>query len=216
MKKTRKLLSLVLCAIVLVLATIATTVAYLKDETDLVDNTFAIGNVTIKLDEVQVDPYGVPSTKETINGEVVWTPSDEAPRVIANKYKLIPGNSYTKDPVIHVGPASENCHLFVKVVNGISDIEDKESDTIALQMAKNNWTKIADNLWVYGSQEKAVTVTENSDIPVFGSFKVTGDVEYDALDDYESASITIKAYAVQAAGFDGYKPSDIWDAAYGN
>ena len=48
MKRTKQILSLALCAILLVSATVATTVAYLTSQ-DAVTNTFTVGKVAITL-----------------------------------------------------------------------------------------------------------------------------------------------------------------------
>ena len=105
MKKSVKALLLVMCAIVLVCATVFTTLAFLQDSTRTITNTFTVGKVVITLDEAKVDEYGVPVSP--------------AERVKTNEYKLIPGKTYTKDPIIHVDDESEKCWLFVKIENGI-------------------------------------------------------------------------------------------------
>ena len=58
MKKFMKALAILACAILLVIATIAGTVAYLTD-TATVENTFTAGKVDITLDEANVTEYGV-------------------------------------------------------------------------------------------------------------------------------------------------------------
>ena len=83
MKTARKVLVLALCAVLLVSATIMGTMAYLTS-TDEVTNTFTVGNVTITLDEAQVNTDGTLVT-------------DATNRTDANKYHLIPGHSYIKE-----------------------------------------------------------------------------------------------------------------------
>ena len=113
MKKTLT----VLLALVLVIAmSVAGTMAYLTS-TDSVTNTFTVGNVKITLDEAKASEYGVAD--------------NTVARVQKNEYKLIPGHSYTKDPTIHVDANSEDCYLFVKVENGIVDLEAAGATTIA-------------------------------------------------------------------------------------
>ena len=109
------------CAVILVMATVCATVAYLQS-TSAVTNTFTAGQVTITIDEAKVDEYGVAEAG--------------AERVVANTYKLIPGHSYTKDPTIHVDENSEKCWLFVKVENEITAIEAAGDTSIAAQMAE--------------------------------------------------------------------------------
>lgn len=178
MKTARKVLLLTLCAALLVGAAVMGTMAYLTSQ-DSVTNTFTVGNVRITLDEAPVD----------VNGEVV-----AGDRVKANAYKLIPGHSYTKDPTVHVADGSEDCWLFVKVENGIAEIEAPE--TIADQMAANGWTLVAGTENIYSHKDIAAA---GKDVPVFGTFTVAGDADVSA---YTKARIVVTAYAVQADGFD--------------
>lgn len=211
--KMRKVLLAVCCAALLVCVTIGATVAYLTS-TDEVVNTFTVGNVQITLDEAQVNPDG---TKFTVGGI-------DVDRVKKNSYKLLPGHTYTKDPTIHVDANSEDCWLFVKVENGIADIE-AATNTIAAQMATNGWTKLNDsNIYYYN--QKVVSSTTVTNVPVFGSFKISdavvggmkpvttdgvGDDGKLYLDEYKNAQIVITAYAIQADGFNSAAAA--WAAA---
>ena len=111
MKTKTKALLLSLCAVLLVAATVFTTVAYLTSK-DAVKNTFTIGKVNIKLDEANVDEGG-----NVIEG---------ADRVKENSYKLLPGHTYTKDPTVTVLKGSEEAYVRMKVTMN------KASDLIAL------------------------------------------------------------------------------------
>ncbi len=220
-KKTKKVLSLALAAVLLVCTTVAATVAYLTDDTGVVKNTFTVGKVTIELDELPVDLYGVPSTKSGEGENVTWTAIPEEQidtfeeaanytgRVTENEYKLIPGHEYTKDPMVHVVKGSEECWLFVKVENGIKDIE--AETTISAQMAANNWTLVNGETNVYAYANKVDARDAKQSIPVFGEFTLKTDA---VVEGYETAVITIDAYAVQA---DGFATAQIaWDTAEAN
>ena len=183
MKKTLT----VLLALVLVIAmSVAGTMAYLTSTTDTVTNSFTVGNVTITLDEAKVDVYG--------------DPVQDAARVKENTYKLIPGHEYTKDPTVHVAAGSEDCWLFVQVVNGIDGLE---ADTVAggyqditAQMTAHGWTAVsgATNVYAYSSK-----VSAGTDVHVFDQFKIDGNANVSTVT--ENTKITIKAYAVQADNF---------------
>lgn len=190
MKKTSKALLLMLCAVLLVAASVLGTMAYLTSQ-DSVTNTFTVGNVKITLDEAKVGTDG--------------TPVADADRVKDNEYHLIPGHLYTKDPTIHVDPKSEDCWLFVKVENGIAAIE---ADTkIADQMAANGWTPVAAGSNVYA---RSATNKAGDIVPVFSSFKI-GNVDNTTLASYVTIKdgqgnvsgtlIKVTAYAIQADGF---------------
>lgn len=107
MKTAKKAMLMTLCAIILVVATVFGTMAYLTS-TDTVTNTFTVGNVAIKLDEAPVD----------VNGAAV-----SGARVKANEYKLMPGHTYTKDPTVTVVDGSEESYVRMKVTfNNASEI----------------------------------------------------------------------------------------------
>ena len=197
MKKTKKVLILGLCAVLLVAASVLGTMAYLTDTTS-VTNTFTVGNVAITLDELDVDG-------STQNAE----------RDTANKYHLLPGKTYTKDPTIHVQANSEDCFLFVKVENGISDIEDS-TNSVASQMEKHGWTKVKENVYVYGPLAAPTKVMKSEDVTnvnVFDEFTIAGTVNNTTLAANKDNSIVVTAYAIQADGFDGKTASQILDTS---
>lgn len=116
-KTKTKALLMSLCAVLLVAASVLGTMAYLTDSKD-VKNTFTVGNVAIKLDEAKVDENGNPVDKD---GKVV--DKTEAPRVTENKYKLLPGHVYVKDPTVTVVAPSVESYVRMKVTfNNASQI----------------------------------------------------------------------------------------------
>ena len=196
MKKTKKALLLSLCAVMLVTASVLGTMAYLTS-TDKVVNTFTVGNVAITLDETNVDNS---------------TPG-ENDRDQANEYKLMPGKEYVKDPIVHVDADSEDCYLFVKVANEIADIEDTK--TVLEQMGEHGWVAVdgAEGVYVYTQNDALAVVKGDTDVTVFDTFKVSGNVDNDTLANYTGKKIDVTAYAIQADGFDGKTASEIWTAA---
>ena len=200
MKKSKAIL-MALCAVLLVAASVMGTLAYLTS-TDEVVNTFTVGNVAITLDEVQVNANG--------------TPVEDAARVRENTYKLLPGHTYTKDPTVHVTTGSEDCYLFVKVVNEIAAIEDP-SNTIASQMTANGWAVVdADNgIYVYGTAAAPTAVSAGQNKKVFDNFTISGSVDNDTLAAYNGETIVIDAYAVQKDGFENEPASYIWGETFG-
>lgn len=197
MKKTSKALLLSLCALLLVTASVLGTMAYLTSQ-DQVVNTFTVGNVAITLDEKDVDNS---------------TPG-ENDRDKANAYKLMPGHNYEKDPIVHVDANSEDCYLFVKVVNEIANIEAEK--TVAQQMTEKGWVAVdaANGIYVYTTDKtNPAVVTKGSNITVFENFTIAGNVDNTTLATYADKTITVNAYAIQADGFAGKTASEIWAAA---
>lgn len=197
MKKTSKALLLSLCAVLLVTASVLGTMAYLTSQ-DQVVNTFTVGNVAITLDEKDVDNS---------------TPG-ENDRDKANAYKLMPGHNYEKDPIVHVDANSEDCYLFVKVVNEIANIEAEK--TVAQQMTEKGWVAVdaANGIYVYTTDKtNPAVVTKGSNITVFENFTIAGNVDNTTLATYADKTITVNAYAIQADGFADKTASKIWAAA---
>lgn len=196
MKKTSKALLLSFCAVLLVTATVLGTMAYLTSQ-DQVVNTFTVGHVDITLDEKDVDDS---------------TPNADRDR--ANAYKLMPGHQYEKDPVVHVDANSEDCYLFVKVVNEIAAIE--ADTTVADQMAAKGWVAVdgAAGVYVYTTDKtNPAVVAKGTNVPVFETFTIAGTVDNTTLAAYANKTITVTAYAVQADGFANKTASEIWTAA---
>ena len=97
-RKLRKVLLVTCCALALVAISVGATLAYLTD-TEAVTNVFTVGQVGITLDEGKVHELGEEGTTDANVG----THTDEgATRVTENKYRIIPGMTYDKDPTIHL------------------------------------------------------------------------------------------------------------------
>ncbi len=203
MKNAKKILVLLLCAVLLVGASVAGTLAYLTSQAT-VTNSFTVGKVVLGgdaqagLDEAKVDEYGVAVTP--------------AERVTSNTYKLIPGHTYIKDPTVHVGANSEACWLFVKIDNGIADIEaetvtsgeDPYTD-IEDQVIANGWLPLAGETNIY-YKEADKTGETGVDYIVFRNFRLATNAD---VASYASAKITVTAYAIQK---DGLTVAEAWTA----
>lgn len=177
----KKSIALVMMAVLLVAASVMGTLAFLTS-TDAVENTFTVGKVAITLDEADVDVYGAPI--------------ENAARVRANEYKLIPGHAYTKDPTVHFAAGSEASWLFVKVENGIAAIE--ADTTIASQIIANKWTALDGETGVYYMKVAANATAAAIDYKVFETFKLKGNAD---VSKYANAAVKVTAYAIQADGF---------------
>lgn len=184
MKTKQKALLLSLSALLLVAVSVMGTIAYLTATSDEVKNTFTVGSVDLELDESDVDEYGVPVA--------------DAQRVLMNEYKLIPGHTYTKDPVVHVALGSEPSYIFIKLVNELDAIE--ADTTISSQLAANGWTLVEGSNGIYKYSGSVDAREAKVDLNVFESFKLSSTVSAETLAIYNTAEITITAYAIQADG----------------
>ena len=204
MRKAQKALLAVACAGALALGG-AGSLAYFTDSEKAV-NTFTVGKVGISLDEVDYDNDDNKADNVTIGGVV---------RDTANKYHLIPGQTYEKDPTVRVDADSDECWLFVKVENEISAIETKDEANTIVQMRANGWTLVDGETNVFAHKDKA---SAGDDVVVFERFVIDGaSVDNATLAKYETGAggnkaITVTAYAVQAAGFGTAQAA--WDAAF--
>ena len=202
MKTKRKALLLSLCAVLLVVASVMGTMAYLTS-TATVTNTFTVGDaVTITLDEAKVNPDGT-----LVTG---------AARVTQNSYRLMPGHKYTKDPTVHV--TGGECYVFVKVTNGLTGLE-AEANTIEAQMEAKGWKAVTsvDGLYVYATGSEAKTAVSGdptaTNLTVFEKFTIKDTAVHGDLE--KAKDIVITAYAVQTDGFESMTPAEIWTEAFG-
>lgn len=166
------------------------TIAYMTSKSATVTNTFTYGNVLITLDEADVDD----SDKD----------GDTTDRDIQNSYRLYPGKTYVKDPTVHVGADSEDCYLFVKVVNPISSLEADGDTTIANQMKALGWSIVSGETNVYyydgkkqGTNDTTATVSKGENIKVFETVTIANNATFSG----SYGDVTVTAFAVQAEGF---------------
>lgn len=212
MKKAKKIALLALCAVLLVGASVAGTLAYLTSKTGTLENTFTIGKVKITLDEAKTNQYGVKVDK---NGkELTEGAADYRISTGGNAYTLVPGTKYTKDPTVHVEANSEDSWIFVKVSNGISAFEAASDTTdsykkIAGQITANNWTALDNETDVY--YKEYTKSDKTTDLKVFETFRIA--VDANTVTGWESIStaattVEVTAYAIQKTGFT--TPSAAW------
>lgn len=187
--------SVVALALLLIAGTVAVTVAYLTS-TETVTNTFTVGKVEITLKESKLNDDGV-----TVNTSV---------KVNANTYHLLPGKTYAKDPVVTVVAKSENCYVFIKVVNEIAGVEvaAADGDTIAEQLAANGWVEFdnANNPGVYvyngANATNNIVAKRDADLPlkVIDTVTIKDDATNENLTAVAGNTVVITAYAIQSEG----------------
>ncbi len=202
MKTRSKALLLTLCALLLVAATIFGTMAYLTS-TDTVTNTFTVGKVNIKLDEAKANSDG--------------TLVEGAERVKANSYKLLPGHTYNKDPMVTVLSGSESSYVKMTVTfskaNELDAIFAPDGANLTSIFNGYDATK-----WTYKGNTKDATANTRTyefwykeavgapdgDVALdalFDSITVPGTITGAQLATIKGMTITVNAYAIQADGF---------------
>lgn len=208
MKTKMKALTLVLCAVLLVCASVMGTLAYLKATSGPVQNTFTIGKVAITLDEADVDEYGKQVSTD---------------RVTANEYKLMPGHEYIKDPTVTVLADSEASYIRLMVtVNGYNQLmnafpqnkypEYWNGDMFLLQKLVAGWdggvwesTGFDPTTNTYEFRYYTTVSTVDSAAvklaPLFTKVVIPGFLTNDQITALNNIEIVINAHAIQADGF---------------
>ena len=171
----KKTLITILATVLVCCCVVGGTLAWLMDETDPVVNTFTVGKVDIELAE---------------------TTGDE--------YKMIPGTEYVKDPTITVVTGSEDCYVFVKVVeanNGTAGAKYVE------YTIDSNWEALTgvDNVYYYKS-----TVSAGAELPILSGNAVTISSTNVTSAVTVTPTLTFTAYAVQADNLDD--AAEAWTA----
>lgn len=202
MKTKSKALILTLCAVLLVAASMLGTMAYLTS-TDEVENTFTVGQVKIELDEAKANPDG-----SLVAG---------AARVKANSYKLIPGHTYNKDPMVTVLSGSEPSYVKMTVTFSKADELDAIFAPTGANLTsifngydKTSWTykgntkDDAANTRTYEFWYKETVDAPNGNVALdalFDSITVPDTITNEQLATIKGMTITVNAYAIQADGF---------------
>ena len=208
----KKKLMTVLALVLVIAMSVAGTYAYLTYR-DTVVNTFTVGDVKIKLDEAKANTDG--------------TLVPNAERVKANSYKLLPGHTYAKDPMVTVLKGSENSYVKMTVTftkaaeldaifdpNGANLLNIFNGYDGATWIYKGN-TKNADNTRTYEFWYKDTVDALNEAVvldALFDSITVPGTITNEQLATIKDMTITVNAYAIQA---DGFANADAAWAAFG-
>lgn len=207
MKSAKKFIIIALAFVLVVTATVAGTLAWLTSKDEVV-NTFTVGKVKITLDEADVDEYG--------------NELRAANRVKENTYRLIPGQTYVKDPTVTVKAGSDESYVRMLVtISKYSVIKEVfGNDFLPQNYVDGTWD---DTVWVYNSTtenaDDTITyefryhttvntsaLTDDVVLPaLFERFVIPGTVtgeDLEKLNAGEALKITVVAHAIQSLGFD--------------
>lgn len=184
MTTTKKLVVAVVALSLALVTVVGATLAFLIDKSDEVVNTFTVGNIEIDLNETDVDGNG--NTKE-------------------NGYKVVPGVTDTKDPTVTVKAKSENCYVYVKVINNLvidgESVATYEADANWILVGTSNVNGVVTNLYRYNK----VVEYSDADQPlpaVFESITYSEDITLEKINALNGKQIVAQAYAHQAANVD--------------
>lgn len=183
----KKKIALVLAVVLLMVATVGGTLAWLTDSTDAVTNTFTATDIKVTLTET----FNTDSNNDGTNDK--W------------QAQMIPGYTYTKDPKVEVSTDSVDCYLFVKFEE-TNDPSTYLTYTSTLTAA-NGWTQgdgtdIPTNVWY--RKVMASDTTRSWGLLSGNNISVKDSVNKDNMNTAASASLTYTAYASQL-----YKSADV-------
>ena len=177
-RKTRSAMRRMLFTLALVLvvavASVGGTIAWLTDKTDPVMNTFTVGDINIGLTETE------------------------------RTYKIVPGVEIPKDPKVTVKANSEACWLFVKVeeANWPSAMESDTTTRKVKYDIADGWQLVPEQTNVYYREVSATT--EDTDFAVLKDNKVTVSqslTKDDIKNITTNPTLKFTAYAIQKEGF---------------
>ena len=198
----KKILVACLCVALAVLTIAGTTLAYLTSQ-ETVTNTFTVGKVEIKLDEAKANADG--------------TLVEGADRVKANSYKLIPGHTYNKDPMVTVLKGSESSYIkmtvtFTKAAELDAIFAPTGADLTSIfngydstnWIYKGNTEDTTANTRTYEFWYKEAVAAPTADVALdalFDQIKAPDSLTNSDLNNLKDLKITVNAYAIQADGF---------------
>ena len=196
MKKTKNLLAIVAMMLLVAMVSVAGTVAYLTAKTSPVENTFTVGNINIDLKEHDY----IPKTDGT------GTLDTDTEVVEEKDYKMVPGNTMPKDPFLRVNANSENCWIFVEVVESTTPVLATYID----YAVADTWTELSgvtgpNGGKVYRYKEEVKLNADAQTFDILAGNKVTvKNVDKAAMDalEVEGATLptlTFYGYACQSA-----------------
>lgn len=222
MKTTKKALLFTFCAVLLVVASVLGTMAYLTSS-DTVTNTFTVGKVGLVLDEKDYDGSKTNVTTEGRDKE--------------NTYHLLPGHKYAKDPTVTVLKDSEKSYVRMIATITYNENADAVFGTVNSPESVEKWLDINSTVWEitqapktakkdgkitrsyefrYNTIVDEVDNTANRELePLFTKITVPGEITNDQLKELAGLEIDVVAHAIQADGFeekDGKTADDAWEA----
>lgn len=184
MTTTKKLVVAVVALSLALVTVVGATLAFLIAESKEVVNTFTVGNIEIDLNETDVD--GDSDTKK-------------------NGYKVVPGVTDTKDPTVTVIAKSEDCYVYVKVINNLvidgESVATYEAHADWILVGTSNVNGVVTNLYRY-KDVVAYSEADQQLTPVFETVTYSADITLEKINALNGKQIVAQAYAHQAANVD--------------
>lgn len=169
MKTARKALMLILCAALLVSATVMGTLAFLTDKSEVVTNTFTVGKIDITLTETK-----------------------------GNSFKIVPGEIDDKDPTVTVVKGSEECYVYALITNDLV-LNDQTVGTVDVDTTKWTSIDTSGHKTLYRYKGTVNAADADVKLPVFTTVTYSSDINEDNIKNLDGQKIVIEAFAHQSA-----------------
>lgn len=199
MKKTKLLTTLGAVALIGAIG-VGSTLAYLTDTTETVTNTFTVGNVNFD------DEFGSGLRESEVvrkDGKYVDNDDEGIWKSLGNEYTdLAAGEEVCKDPTVIMGTDSQDAWVFAKIENANSPVFDKiawSGDWTDVTEAYKSAKEITGDV-DYVVYAKKDTIAKEESSTIFTSVTMADDITSET----QIPTITVKAFAIQAAGFSNY------------
>ena len=205
----KRTLALVLAMLLAFGAGVGGTLAWLKDSTETVKNTFTTGKVDIDLYEHKWDDENKTSTSE---------------KVKANEYTILPGSTIEKDPTVEVKTGSEDAYVaaVVSVKNAAklvallragtfdpAEFFGYQSTAGMINGSETGWQVVGYNfangtldiLFLYTDKAQTAKVVKAGETltPLFETITIPTALEQADMEELANIEIDVVAYAIQAA-----------------
>jgi len=205
----------ILLACFLALGLFTATLSLFTDK-DTDHNTYSINNVRISLDEAKVNNNG-----QAIDslGNIVDDPK-QAERVFRNRYTMMPGHTYIKDPTVTVAAGSTDCYIRLIITLTKADVLSEVFENNSFTQLFNNyndedWICISsesdksENTYTYVFQFKDLVKKAASDVrlpPIFTGISIPGELTQEQLLSLHDFRIDIIAQAhIDEEGFKDFE-----------
>ena len=170
-----KVVVLLLAVVLLVGCTIGGTIAYLTAKSNSVTNVFSVGNITITLDEDNTQDVD---------------------------YKIVPGASQPKEPVVTVKEGSEKCYVYVSIINDLVITNENGQMPIVgtMDINESNWVLVgqSENEMVLRYYTVVDAASEDKTCTVFTRVLYATTITEDTIEQLNQKTIKVEAYAHQS------------------
>lgn len=192
-QRNRRIAMTVALVLVVALASIGGTIAWLTDSTTPVTNTFTASDIDITLTE----------TGATNN---------------AKSFKMVPGYTIDKDPTVTVTAGSEKCYVFVKIDksttldNYITYTVNSEWTQLQKDSSNNDVSGVYYRVVESSATAQSFSVLTNNQVTVKDTVTKAAMEALDATDAVQP-TLTFTAYASQyyKNASESFTPAEAWD-----